>query len=588
MTPGGQAPASALVAVRPPEPGVLFDAPFSKRLVLVNGLVPAALLGWDALRGELGANGVNAAIHATGLAGLVLLLLSLAVTPIRRLTGWGRLIAVRRPLGLLAYFYLVIHFAIFFAFDRAGSVGSTFDEILARTYLRIGAIALALMTALAATSTDKMVLRLGAKRWKALHRLAYAIAILGVIHFLLLVKSDIRLPRALAIVLGVLLLFRVVRHYMDLRDRAARRAPAGAAVTAVRQRQFWTGELRVARIFQETPDVRTFRLAPVDGGALPFDYLPGQYLNLSMTIDGRSVRRSYTMASSPTRGESCELTVKRAPDGLASHHLHDTLREGDMLRVSAPAGRFVFTGKNADRVLFLAGGVGITPLMSMVRYLTDRAWSGAIYLAIAVKTRADVIFQEELGYLERRFPNFHVVTTVSRPDPAWTGRRGHLSEGLLRELVPDLGHRRVPVFLCGPEPMMRAAREMLATLAVPEVDISTEAFVSPPGVATTASMDGELGPEPGEWTPEGGTIEFARSSISTHVAERVTLLEAAESVGVDIPFECRSGICGQCKTRLTSGRVVMEATGALSATDRSQGLVLACQARPRGPIRVDA
>jgi ferredoxin-NADP reductase len=96
----------------------------------------------------------------------------------------------------------------------------------------------------------------------------------------------------------------------------------------------------VVHVFDETPDVRTFRLMHDDGQPLPFEHQPGQYLNLALTIDGRRVNRSYTIASSPTRGHSCEVTVERSPSGQGSVHLHDHIRVGTMLKVSAPAGRF--------------------------------------------------------------------------------------------------------------------------------------------------------------------------------------------------------------------------------------------------------
>src|SRR3954454_22849848 len=236
----------------------LVDSRFAKRLVIVNGLVPAALLLWDAYRHQLGVNTVNFAIRTTGLIGLVFIALSLAITPLRALTGWNRLIAVRRNIGVLGFFYIAAHFLIFFALDREGSVTSTVGEIVKRRYLWFGTAALALMVPLAGTSTDAMVLRRGAKHWKLLHRLAYAIAIGAVVHYYLLVKADVRQPLAFAAVVGVLLSYRVVAHYLALRAEV-RRARAGAvgAVRSAQSKVFWSGELMIVRIFDETPDVKT-------------------------------------------------------------------------------------------------------------------------------------------------------------------------------------------------------------------------------------------------------------------------------------------------------------------------------------------
>ena len=582
------------------------DTRFAKFLVVFNGLIPGAMLAWDAARRQLGVNGVNYALHTTGLLALIGLLLTLLITPLRKLTGWNALIAVRRALGLSAFFYAAVHFAIFFTFDRALSVRSTVHEILSRRYLLIGFAGLLLMVPLALTSTNGMVMRLGARRWKALHRLVYLVAIAGALHYTLLVKSDLRQPLAFAAVLALLLGFRAVRYALD--RRKIRPAPAAVAARPVStsapspKPAYWSGELRVARVFEETPDVRTIRMMNVDGGELPFSHQPGQYLNLALVIDGRRVNRSYTIASSPTRAHYCEVTVKRSAAGPGSRHLHEVVREGSHLKVSAPAGRFVFTGAESDRVVLIAGGVGITPLMSIVRYLTDRCWQGAIYLMVSVRKRTDLIFWEELAYLQRRFANLHVCATLSKEEAGteWAGERGPISRDLIARFVPDL--IGAPVYLCGPDGMMAAMRKLLSELGVPESVLKTEAFVSPsPASAPTASAGvaavGEpaaLGQAPeldastGALDGEIASVRFARSERIFELPAGMTILETAEAAGVEIPFECRSGICGQCKTRLLDGRVTMESEDALSAAEKARGLILACQAHPQGRVTVDA
>ncbi|MEP6655105.1 MAG: ferric reductase-like transmembrane domain-containing protein, partial [Myxococcales bacterium] len=352
--------AGAQIGTSPPRPDISggparkHDVRFAKLVVILNGLVPGLTLAWDALHHQIGANGVNYALHTTGLLSFIFLLLSLLVTPLRKLTGWNTLISFRRSLGLYGFFYACSHFLIFFIFDRALGVRSTVHEILVRRYLQIGTAGLLLMVPLALTSTNAMVMRLGAKRWKGLHRLSYVVAIAAAVHYYLLVKSDVRQPLAFAAVLAILLGYRVVRWVID-RGEARQRAQLSTARVALStatalppaaglKPRYWSGELRVARVFDETPDVRTFRLVPEDGGPLPFDHQPGQYLNLALTIAGKRVNRSYTIASSPTRGHYCEVTVKRSADGHGSWHLHDSIPAGSKLKVSAPAGKFFFTG----------------------------------------------------------------------------------------------------------------------------------------------------------------------------------------------------------------------------------------------------
>jgi ferredoxin-NADP reductase/DMSO/TMAO reductase YedYZ heme-binding membrane subunit len=591
--PNGQLPERAPGAL----PGKLIDARFAKRLVLVNGVVPLVLLAWDAYHHQLGVNEVNFAIRTTGMVGLVFLVLSLLVTPLRRLTGWNTLIAIRRNLGVFGFVYLATHFAIFFAFDRAGSITSTLAEIIERVYLWFGTAALVLMIPLAATSPDGMVSRLGAKRWKLLHRLAYPIVICGVVHYYLLVKSDVRQPFAFAVIAGALLAYRLVQHYVDLRAevRTAREKLSRARTTAPRKRTFWSGELKVARIFDETRDVRTFRLVAPEGGPLPFDYVPGQYLNLALTIDGKRVNRSYTIASSPTRRDYCEISVKRAANGYASRHLHQALREDSVLKVSAPAGRFVFPDGKASRCVLIAGGVGITPMMSTVRSLTDRCWPGEIYLLFSVRTLGDVVFRDELAYLQARFPNLHVrVTLTQDPDSIWDGARGQISREMIESFVPGL--TRGPILLCGPDPMMTAMRRLLVDqLGIPDEEVLQEAFVSPPATmapeppALRAPLTGS--DAPGSSPVAAGevvSVRFQRTGKTAELPVELTVLEAAEDAGVAIPFECRSGICGQCKTHLISGTVTMDVQDALTPADRAKRLILACQARAVGDVIIDA
>jgi ferredoxin-NADP reductase/DMSO/TMAO reductase YedYZ heme-binding membrane subunit len=574
----------------------LIDARFAKRLVIINALVPLVLLGWDAYHHQLGVNEVNFAIRTTGLIGLVFLVLSLLVTPLRRLTGWNTLIAIRRNLGVFGFVYLAIHFAIFFVFDREASITSTLTEIALRVYLWFGTAALVLMIPLMVTSSDGMVRRLGAKRWKLLHRLAYPIVICGVVHYYLLVKSDVRQPFAFAVVIGALLVFRLVFHYVDLRAEVRtlhQKLTQSRALAPSRKRTFWSGELKVARIFDETHDTKTFRLVVPDGGPLPFDYSAGQYLNLALTIDGQRVNRSYTIASSPTRREYCEISVKRASDGYASRHLHETLREGSVLKVSAPAGRFVLATGQAARCVLIAGGVGITPMMSTVRSLTDRSWPGQIYLLFSVRTLGDIAFRDELAYVQARFPNLHVrVTLTNDPDGAWDGARGHISREMIESFVPAL--TRGPILLCGPDPMMTAMRRLLVDqLGIPDAEVLQEAFVSPPAGGNQDDVLATAAPEPvsGGDSPAAGEIanvRFQRAGKTTELPAELTVLEAAEDAGVTIPFECRSGICGQCKTHLISGTVTMGVQDALTPADRAKRLILACQARAVGDVVVDA
>ncbi len=182
-----------------------------KAVVFSLCLMPFAIMVLAAFRiagFDLGANPVESLIHQTGLWGLRLLLVTLAVTPARRLTGWHWLVRLRRMLGLFAFFYVICHFLSYAVIDQRLAPGPIVEDIVERPFITIGVLALMLLLPLAVTSTNRMMRRLG-KRWQTLHRLVYPIAILGVWHFWWQVKEDIREPLIYALVLAVLLGYRL-------------------------------------------------------------------------------------------------------------------------------------------------------------------------------------------------------------------------------------------------------------------------------------------------------------------------------------------------------------------------------------------
>ena len=237
----------------------------------------------------------------------------------------------------------------------------------------------------------------------------------------------------------------------------------------------WSGALRVASIYVETPNVKTFRLVDPAGGTIPFQYLPGQFLRLCLEIDGKPVKRAYTIASTPTRNSYIEITVKREEHGLVSRYLHGRVAVGDVLNITAPAGKFTFTGSEHDSIVLIAGGVGVTPLMSVVRELTDIGWDHEIYFLLSCKTREEFIFREELNYLQQRNPNLRLVVTFSGETEDIEGfHRGRITKELIANSVPGIAGRRV--HLCGAPPMADAVTEMLTELGVPSSAIKFEAF----------------------------------------------------------------------------------------------------------------
>ncbi len=356
-------------------------------------------------------------------------------------------------------------------------------------------------------------------------------------------------------------------------------APTRAAVGSS-----WSGELKVARIFQETHDIKTFRFMASDEGPIPFSYLPGQFLTLSLELEGKNVKRSYTIASSPTVQDYLEITVKREEQGLVSRHLHDTVREGDELTIKAPGGRLTFTGEGAEGIVLIGGGVGITPMMSVIRYLTDRGWAGAIHFIYSCKTTRDFVFREELEYLQRRHPNLNVMATMTREEgTVWMGLKGRLTREVIAAAVVDI--KTSPIHICGPPPMMEAIKQMLEALGVPKQHIRLEAFGSAkqPKAKTPSTSSA-----PESSAPSTATATFKASGKSGPLRADETVLDVAEALEVDIESSCRSGACGMCAVKLLEGQVEMETEDGLDPEQKAAGYILACQAKSDAAVVVDA
>lgn len=198
---------------------------YVKPLVFIICLLPLVVLVWDGFHDALGANPIEKITHRTGDWSLRFLLITLSITPMRKLFGWKFVIRFRRMLGLFAFFYVCIHFSIYIVFDHFFDMSEIVKDIVKRPYVTVGFTAFVMLIPLAITSTNKMKKRLGV-RWKQLHQLVYVIAVLGVLHYLWLVKADVLQPVIHAIVLLVLLGFRA---WQDRRDRVMRTEGAKAA-----------------------------------------------------------------------------------------------------------------------------------------------------------------------------------------------------------------------------------------------------------------------------------------------------------------------------------------------------------------------
>jgi len=315
---------------------------------------------------------------------------------------------------------------------------------------------------------------------------------------------------------------------------------------------------------------------------MPFTFVPGQFLNVAFWIGGGRMNRSYSISSAPTQSDYIELTVKREPRGAVSRHIVDLLKVGDAIEAGGPVGKFTFTGAEADSIVLIAGGVGITPMMSIARYLTARSWPGDVFFIYACRAPADFIFANQIAALQRDNPRLHVTVTMSKPEGTdWKGPSGRLTRELLAQAVPELASRRV--HLCGPPLMMDTTKAILTELGVPAEQVKTESFgptrPTPAAAGTTAISTAPA---------TGPLVTFSKNSKSAKIHVDQTVLELSEELNIGIEYSCRVGTCGICKVKMTSGEVDMAVQDALEPDDKANGIILACQAKPKNDIAVEA
>lgn len=188
------------------------DVRFNKFLISLNALIPLAYLAYDGYRGQLGANPLEFFLRTTGVLTLTFILITLSVTPLRKIFGWNGLIKYRRMLGLYAFFYALIHLITYSIFDKSLDVRAIVADVWQRPFIAVGMTAFTMLLPLAVTSTNGWVKRLGGKNWSRLHKLSYVIAVLGVIHFWMIVKSDVFYPVIFGFIVAVLLGYRLVAN----------------------------------------------------------------------------------------------------------------------------------------------------------------------------------------------------------------------------------------------------------------------------------------------------------------------------------------------------------------------------------------
>lgn len=258
------------------------------------------------------------------------------------------------------------------------------------------------------------------------------------------------------------------------------------------QQQPQQGEfiVRCSNIIQETDNVKTFCLIaepPILFNGISFNYKPGQFTMLDLEIGDKRIKRPYFISSSPSRPYNLEITVKRfspstfQPDltlGLVANWLYDYLKVGDKLKISPPMGDFNYFENSYKKLLFICSDIGITPLMSMSRWLCDTNTDFSVILIYSARTQKDIIFREELELMALRYPNFKLAINLTSQDfdLSWSGYRGRLNETMLSEIAPDFKER--VAYVCGSESFLESVKMTLEELQFPMHNYYQESFIS--------------------------------------------------------------------------------------------------------------
>jgi glycine betaine catabolism B len=416
----------------------------------------------------------------------------------------------------------------------------------------------------------------------------------------------------------------------------------------------WKGgelSVRCDRIIAETSDVKTFCF--VANPPVRFNYEPGQFVTLALEIAGETVYRCYSISSTPSRPDCLEITVKRvaspvdspeAPAGLVSNWLHDQVTIGTEVTLTGPTGKFTCINSPSQKLLLMSAGSGITPIMSMARWICDGGADYDVVFCHTARTTQDVIFYRELLQMAAEHSNFHLAITLTQPDTHWKGLTGRLNATRLQMIAPDLLEER-SVYVCGSEGFMNGTKAMLETSKFPMERYFEESFggvpqrakqsspsirnatniaasnaVSSTHFGLSAILNGLSAPSsesvslanPIAPSRETGRMVLDRldisarpappESITTHPSHVVfaqmqqdvvgdgdeTILEMAERSNIKLRSGCRTGVCGACTIAKLEGEVRYEgATTGLSAQDKAAGCILACVAYAEGRVVVD-
>ena len=347
--------------------------------------------------------------------------------------------------------------------------------------------------------------------------------------------------------------------------------------------------LNVKQIVRETSSAITIHFQKPSA---EFDYTSGQYLTLKLEVNGESLRRAYSLCSSPVTDADLAVTVKRVEDGRVSNWLNTQLREGQTLEVMPPMGNFTLTPYSGSprHIVLLGGGSGITPLMSILKTVLATEPESKITLLYGNRNLESIIFHKALTEMEAQHAGrLRVIYTLDTAGADWTGLTGYLDRHLVLRLCQDIiqsDNLPKEYYLCGPGPMMDEVKIGLNFLGVPQNSVHQEFFsakLPDPDASSEASIESGGSDYEAKLDDYDVTVIIDGTEKTVHVKKQLSVLDAVIEDGLDPPYACQMGVCCTCRAKLISGKVEMDEDEGLSDQEIEEGYILTCQSHPLTP-----
>lgn len=332
--------------------------------------------------------------------------------------------------------------------------------------------------------------------------------------------------------------------------------------------------LTISQIRKTTPQAVTLTFEIPEKLKADYRFTPGQYLTLETEIEGKKVRRAYSICSSPNE-TGLSVGIKELQGGTFSVHANQKLKAGDTLAVHTPEGRFLLQPEEDKTYLAFASGSGITPIFSMLKTVLEDTETGKFVLVFGNRAPQDTMFLEELKNLQSQYPN--------RLNIQWVFSRAQTPEGLFGRIeaatVKLICNNKFKdtafdsAYLCGPEEMIRTTQKTLLECGLEERQIHFELF-------TTADNNQKSDEKATAKGMTHLTVWLDEESYQLDIPQNHSVLESVLEAGIDAPFSCQGGVCSTCIARIKEGSAQMLKNTILTDSELAEGLTLTCQARP--------